>query len=82
MLMWFADGLQNQLCGSCKGLGLQAYASLATFLTALFGSIPLAYVYGITLGGDLKGIWLGVFTGLFCQFLVYLFILIKKTDWK
>jgi MATE family multidrug resistance protein len=82
MVMWFADGLQNQLCGDCKGLGMQVEASIATIISALLGSVPLAYLLGIVLDLKLSGIWLGVCLGLTSQFFIYIYILLVRADWK
>ena len=51
-------------------------------ITALFGSVPFAYVLGIKMNFKLQGLWFGVFMGLTLQLFVYLFILLRNTDWK
>jgi len=51
-------------------------------VAALGGSMPFAYFFGIVLNLKLIGIWLGVCFGLTSQFFVYIYILLKRTDWK
>ena len=53
----FSDGLQCTFSNAMRGLAYVRPMMLVAFLSYFVVSLPLAYVFGISIGGGLVGVW-------------------------
>lgn len=59
-----SDGVQNTFANTLRGLSHVKVLVPVAFLAYFVVTLPLCYVFGITLGGGLVGIWWAFFFGL------------------
>jgi Na+-driven multidrug efflux pump len=62
------DTGQCVLCFAFRGLGRPGLAAVANGLGYVVIGLPLAYTFGITLGGGVQGLWLGYAVAVTCVF--------------
>ncbi|KAJ6724496.1 MULTIDRUG RESISTANCE PROTEIN [Salix viminalis] len=74
------DSVQGVLSGVARGCGWQHLAVYANFATFYCIGMPVACVLGFKLKLYVKGLWIGLISGLFCQAVTLLFITIR-TSW-
>ena len=53
----FSDGLQCTFSNAMRGLAYVRPVMLVAFVSYFVVSLPLAYVFGISMGGGLVGVW-------------------------
>jgi len=58
------DGTQSVGLGILRGMGDVNVPTLTTFFAYWIVGIPLAYLFGISLGGGVQGVWYGLTLGL------------------
>ncbi|TVU40237.1 hypothetical protein EJB05_13690, partial [Eragrostis curvula] len=75
------DSTQGVLSGVARGCGWQHMAAWTNLLAFYIVGLPLALLFGFTLGLHIKGLWLGQICGLLCQNCVLLFITLR-TNWE
>ena len=71
MVYQFGDGLQCNYANALRGLSHVRPMAYIAFLAYFVVSLPLAYVFGFTLGGGLVGIWWSFPFGLTTAGLLY-----------
>ncbi|KAJ6333000.1 hypothetical protein OIU77_008953 [Salix suchowensis] len=74
------DSVQGVLSGVARGCGWQHLAVYANFATFYCVGMPVACVLGFKLKLYVKGLWIGLISGLFCQAVTLLLITIR-TSW-
>lgn len=67
----FSDGLQCTFSNAMRGLAYVRPAMLVAFLSYFVVSLPLAYVFGISIDGGLVGVWFSFPFGLTIAGLLY-----------
>lgn len=67
----FSDGLQCTFSNAMRGLAYVRPAMLVAFLSYFVVSLPLAYVFGISIHGGLVGVWFSFPFGLTIAGLLY-----------
>ncbi|TVU13186.1 hypothetical protein EJB05_40718, partial [Eragrostis curvula] len=75
------DSTQGVLSGVARGCGWQHMAAWTNLVAFYIVGLPLALLFGFTLGLNIKGLWLGQICGLLCQNCVLLFITLR-TNWE
>jgi MATE family multidrug resistance protein len=75
------DSTQGVLSGVARGCGWQHLAAWTNLVAFYLIGLPLAILFGFTLGFQIKGLWFGQICGLLCQNCVLLFITLR-TDWE
>lgn len=58
-LGFFFDWLQNNACGLIKAANKQTEASIASLISMIFVSFPIAWIMGIYFEYGLMGLWCG-----------------------
>ncbi|KAG2631209.1 protein DETOXIFICATION 18-like [Panicum virgatum] len=74
------DSTQGVLSGVARGCGWQHLAAWTNLVAFYIIGMPLAVLFGFTLGFQTKGLWMGQICGLLFQNCVLLFITLR-TDW-
>ena len=59
------DGIQNVCCGVLRGMGRPGPAAVANFVGYWLVALPAGIALSFTFGLGLRGLWLGLFIGLF-----------------
>ena len=77
----FFDYCQGVLCGVIKALGQQKRAAYINVVSYYVVALPLASLFSFGRFGQ-KGLWIGTAFGLFIQIFLYLWLILKKTDWE
>eukprot|EP00347_Sterkiella_histriomuscorum_P017802 403347935 len=75
-------GIQLILEGGIRGLGLQTIATVIVLICMYLICIPASYIFAISFGFKLRGIWFGLIVGMISLCLVYTYILTCRTSWK
>ena len=72
VLYQFGDGMQCTFANALRGLGDVKKLMWYSFLAYVVISLPLSYIFGITLGGGAFGVWMGFPFGLTTAAILYL----------
>ncbi|KAJ1287368.1 hypothetical protein BS78_02G004600 [Paspalum vaginatum] len=75
------DSTQGVLSGVARGCGWQHLAAWTNLVAFYIIGLPLAILFGFTLGFQTKGLWMGQICGFLCQNCVLLFITLR-TNWE
>ncbi|WVZ61489.1 hypothetical protein U9M48_011351 [Paspalum notatum var. saurae] len=75
------DSTQGVLSGVARGCGWQHLAAWTNLVAFYIIGLPLAILFGFTLGFQTKGLWMGQICGFLCQNCVLLFITLQ-TNWE
>ncbi|CAD6227091.1 unnamed protein product [Miscanthus lutarioriparius] len=75
------DSTQGVLSGVARGCGWQHLAAWTNLVAFYVIGLPLAILFGFTLGLQTKGLWMGQICGLLCQNCVLFFITLR-TNWE
>ncbi|CAD6221734.1 unnamed protein product [Miscanthus lutarioriparius] len=75
------DSTQGVLSGVARGCGWQHLAAWTNLVAFYVIGLPLAILFGFTLGFQTKGLWMGQICGLLCQNCVLFFITLR-TNWE
>ncbi len=74
----FSDGLQCTFSNAMRGLAYVKPMMLVAFTSYFVVSVPLAYIFGITLNGGLVGVWYSFPFGLTIAGLQYYYFYCRK----
>ncbi|KDO62537.1 hypothetical protein CISIN_1g011666mg [Citrus sinensis] len=72
------DSVQGVLSGVARGCGWQHLAVWANLATFYFIGMPIAAILGFKLSLYVKGLWIGLICGLFCQASSLLLITLRR----
>ena len=67
--------------GGLRGAGYTISSMTITIMGILCLHVPMAYLFGITLGWGLDGVWFGAALDWICR-AIAIYILYKKGRWK
>uniref|UniRef100_A0ACD5XJN8 Uncharacterized protein n=1 Tax=Avena sativa TaxID=4498 RepID=A0ACD5XJN8_AVESA len=76
------DGLQYVLSGIVRGCGRQKIGAFVNFVAYYIVGIPAALVFTFVLHLGVKGLWLGIVSGLVTQTLLLLVISFGTNNWE
>ena len=74
------DGLVTSMIGTIKGIGKQAPATFAYLVCFYLISVPFSYFFCFGLKLGIRGLWIGLSTGLIILLLT-LALIIYRADW-
>ena len=76
------DGNKAVSCGAMRGLSMQGHAAIASIVAYYVIGLPLAYLFGLHMQYEVKGLWMGQFLGAAVHCASVLYLVYKHYNWR